>query len=48
VEVERAVGPSPVVVLKPISQDALKVPTIEDQKPIEAFPSGRANLALEV
>ena len=27
--------PSLVVVLKPISQNALKVPTIEDQKPIE-------------
>jgi hypothetical protein len=39
-------GPSLVVVLKPISQDALKVPTIEDQKPIETLAPGRANLAL--
>src|SRR5487761_151878 len=40
--------PRPVVVLKPDSQDALKMPTIEDQKPIETFPPGRANLALHV
>ena len=41
-------GASLVVVLKPDSQDALKVPTIEDQKPIDAFAPGRANLALDV
>ena len=41
-------GPRPVVVLEPDSQDALKVPAIEDQKPIETFPPGRANLALHV
>jgi hypothetical protein len=39
-------GPGLVVVLKPLSQDAFKVPTIEDQKPIQTFPPGRANLAL--
>jgi hypothetical protein len=39
-------GPSLVVVLKPDSQDALKVPTIEDQKPIETLAPGGANLAV--
>jgi len=40
--------PRPVVVLNPDSQHALKMPTIEDQEPIETFPPGRANLALHV
>jgi hypothetical protein len=40
--------PSLVVVLKPDSQDAFEVATVEDQKPIEAFAPGRANLALDV
>ncbi len=40
--------PSLVVVFKPDSQDTLEVATIEDQKPIEAFALGRADLALDV
>src|SRR6266705_163709 len=32
-----------VVVLNPFSQNALQMPTIEDQKPIETFPPGRAD-----
>jgi hypothetical protein len=41
-------GPSLVVVLEPLSQDALKVPTIEDQEPVQTLAPGRANLALDV
>ena len=41
-------GSSAVVVLKPHGQDAFKVPTIEDEKPIETLAPGRADLALEV
>ena len=40
--------PRLVVVLEPDSQDALKVATIENQKPIDAFAPGRANVALDV
>src|SRR5260370_33069096 len=40
--------PRLVVVLEPDTQDALKVATIEDQKPIDAFAPGRAYLALDV
>ncbi len=47
-QIESTMGPSLVVVRKPISQDALKVPTIEDEKPIETFTPGRAKLALNV
>jgi hypothetical protein len=47
-QIEPTMGPSLVVVLKPFSQDALKVPTIEDQKPIETLAPGGANLALHV
>jgi hypothetical protein len=41
-------GPSAVVVLEPVSQDALKMPTIDDQKLVDALAPGRANLALHV
>jgi hypothetical protein len=41
-------GSGLVVVLKQISQDAFKVPTIEDQKLIQALAPGRANLALHM
>jgi hypothetical protein len=40
--------PSLVVVLNPLGQDPLKVPTIEDQKPVETLAPGRADLALDV
>jgi hypothetical protein len=41
-------GSSLVVVLKPGSQGALEVATIEDQQPVETFAPSRANLALDV
>ena len=47
-QVEPTMGSSAVVVLKPHGQDAFKVPTIEDEKPIETLAPGRADLALEV
>ena len=47
-QIEPTMGPSRVVVLEPLSQDALEVPTIDDEKPIETFPPGRANLSLHV
>jgi hypothetical protein len=37
-----------VVVLKPDSQDAFEVATIEDQKAIKTLAPGRADLALDV
>src|ERR1035437_10659621 len=41
-------GPSLVVVLEPLSQDALKVPTMEERQPVQTLAPGRANLAIDV
>ncbi|HEX5853750.1 MAG TPA: hypothetical protein VFY36_11730 [Solirubrobacteraceae bacterium] len=42
-EVERAVWPLRVVVLKADPQDALEMATVEDQQPVEAFGAGGSN-----
>jgi hypothetical protein len=36
------------VVVEPLSQDALKVPTVEDQDPVQALAPGRTNVPLDV
>ena len=41
-------GANLVVMLKPLNQDALEVASIDDQKPVETLPPGRANLALHM